>query len=224
VILKYWCRCWPLTWRGYLACPPRRRGQGGTGLAGTLAAGARREDHQKALPDPGCYEERYRPAIRITPGAIASLVAITLGFLWHIQPVFFVIGIVVALPAVIALARCQLAFRADHDGILLAGQQHWLTGRRGPATPIPWADVEQIICYSHEPGHGGPVRCIAIQRRTGVPVTRTVTGWRLDRARLAAVTAAVVPGVQVVDAASNTDLSIEGPSQATSTTELGPAN
>jgi hypothetical protein len=176
------------------------------------------------LPDPGCYEERHRPVIRITPGEIASLVAIALGFLWHIQPIFFVIGIVMALPAVIELARRQLAFRADHNGILVAGQQHRLTGRRGPAAPIPWADVEQIICYSHEPGHHAPVQRIAIQRRTGTPVTRTVTGWRLDRDRLAAVTAAVAPGVQVVDAAGNTGLSFEGPNQATSTTELGPAN
>jgi hypothetical protein len=176
------------------------------------------------LPDPGCYEERYRLAIRITPGEIASLVAITLGFLWHIQPVFFVIGIVVALPAVIALARRQLAFRADHDGILLAGQQHWLTGHRGQSAPIPWADVEQIICYSPEPGHHAPVQRITIQRRTGAPVTRTVTGWRLDRDRLAAVTAVAAPGVQVVDAVGNIGLSIEGPSQATSTTELGRAN
>lgn len=176
------------------------------------------------LPDPGCYEERYRPAIRITPGQIASLVAITLGFLWHIQPAFFVIGIVVALPAVIELARRQLAFRADHDGILLAGQQHWLTGRRGPAVPIPWADVERIICYSHEPGHHVPVQRIAIHRRTGAPVTGTVTGWRLDRDLLAAVTAVVAPGVHIVDAAGSTGLSIEGPGQATSTTELGPAN
>jgi hypothetical protein len=175
------------------------------------------------LPDPGCYEERRRPAIRITPGEIACLVAIALGFLWHIQPIFFVTGIVVALP-VIALARRQLAFRTDHNGILLAGGQHWLTGRRGPAVPIPWADVEQIICYSPEPVHHAPVQRIAIQRRTGAPVTRTVTGWRLDRDRLAAVIAVVAPGVQVVDAAGNTGLSIEGPSQATSTTEFGPAN
>jgi hypothetical protein len=153
------------------------------------------------LPDPGCYEEHCRPAIRITPGEIACLVAIALGFLWHIQPIFFVIGIVVALPTVIALARRQLAFRADHNGILLVGQQHRLTGRRGPATPIPWADIEQIICYSHEPGHHAPVQRIAIQRRTGAPATRTVTGWRLDRDRLAAVTAVVAPGVRVADAA-----------------------
>jgi hypothetical protein len=164
------------------------------------------------LPDPGCYEEHCRPTIRITPGQIASLVAIALGFLWHIQPIFFVIGIVVALPAVIALARRQLAFRADHNGILLAGQQRGLTGRRSPAVPIPWADVEQVICYSHEPGHDVPVQRIAIVRRTGAAVTRTVTGWRLDRDRLAAVTAAVAPGVQVIDAAGNTGVSIEGAS------------
>ena len=76
------------------------------------------------------------------------------------------------------------------------------------------ADGHQAMVFEQAPG----------LRRTGAAVTRTVTGWRLDRDRLAAVTAAVAPGVQVIDAAGNTGVSIEGASQATSTAEFGPAN
>jgi hypothetical protein len=70
----------------------------------------------------------------------------------HTQAIFLVIGVVLATLTVIALARRQLAFRADRAGILLPGEPDRLTGRRGPAVLIPWADVEQIIPYSGEPG------------------------------------------------------------------------
>jgi hypothetical protein len=114
------------------------------------------------LPDPGCYEERDRPTDRDGMGLAAGLLAIGLGFLWHTQAIFLVIGVVLTTVTVIALARRQLAFRADPAGILLPGEPGRLTARRGPGVLIPWADVEQIILYSSEPGERAPVQRIGI--------------------------------------------------------------
>ena len=74
------------------------------------------------LPDPGCYEERDRVTGRDALGLAAGLLAIGLGLLWHTQAIFLVFGVVLATVTVIALARRQLAFRADHAGVLLAGE------------------------------------------------------------------------------------------------------
>ena len=166
------------------------------------------------LPDPGCYEERDRVTGRDALGLAAGLLAIGLGFLWHTQAIFLVIGVVLVIPAVMALARRQLAFRADHAGILLGGKHNRLTTRRGPAVLIPWVDVEQIILYSSEPGDQAPVQRIGIQRRNGAAEARKITGWRLDRDRLAAVTAMMAPDVRIVEAVANTRPGIEGPIQA----------
>ncbi|MGH3235840.1 MAG: hypothetical protein ACRDOH_21825 [Streptosporangiaceae bacterium] len=165
------------------------------------------------LPDPGCYEERDRLTGRDGVGLAAGLLAIGLGFLWHTQAVFLAIGVVLAVLAVIALARRRLAFRADHAGILLPGEPDRLTSRRGRAVLIPWADVEQIILYSHEPGEHAPVQRIGITRRIGAVEARKITGWRLDRDRLAAVTAAVAPDVRIVGASGRPGPGIEGPDQ-----------
>ena len=73
-------------------------------------------------PDPGCYEERDLVTGRDALGLAAGLLAIGLGFLWHTQAIFLVIGVVLVIPAVMVLARRQLAFRADHAGILLGGK------------------------------------------------------------------------------------------------------
>jgi hypothetical protein len=144
------------------------------------------------------------------------------GFLWHTQAVFLVIGVVLTTFTVFALARRQLAFRADHAGVLLAGEPGRLTARRGAAVLIPWADVEQVILYFSEPGEDAPVRRIGIWRRTGVLEAREVTGWRLDRGRLTAVTATVAPDVRIVGATAKPRPGLEGPSQAARTSGLGP--
>ena len=109
--------------------------------------------------------------------------------------------------------------RADHAGITLGRQRYPLTSR--PATFVPWADVEQIILYTAYQG-GGPAPWIGIRRREGAPAlpsgneqapfcpvpgvaagaTRRNKGSRLDRERLAAVTAAVAPGISVVEASA----------------------
>jgi hypothetical protein len=174
------------------------------------------------LSDPGCYEERDRVTGRDAMGLTAGLLAIGLGFLWHTQAIFLVIGVVLTTVTVIALARRQLAFRADHAGVLLAGEPDKLTTRRGAGVLIPWADVEQIILYSSEPGEQAPVQRIGIQRRTGNVETRKVTGWRLDCGRLAAVTATVAPDVRIVGATGKPGPGLEGPDQAASTSGLGP--
>jgi hypothetical protein len=109
--------------------------------------------------------------------------------------------------------------RADHAGITLGRQRYPLASR--PATFVPWADVEQIILYTAYQG-GGPASWIGIQRREGAPAlpsgneqapfcpvpgvaagaTRRIKGVRLYHDRLAAVTAAVAPGISVVEASA----------------------
>jgi len=42
---------------------------------------------------------------------------------------------------------------------------------------------------------------------------RPIKNWRLDRERLAAVTAAVAPGIPVIDARNDPDPQIEAPGQ-----------
>jgi hypothetical protein len=133
-----------------------------------------------------------------------------------------VIGVVLTTMTVLALARRQLAFRAHPAGILLPGEPGRLTARRGPGVQIPWADVEQIILYSNERGEQAPVQRIGIRRRTGAMEARKVTGWRLDRGHLAAVTATVAPDVRIIGATGKPGPGLEGPSQAASTPGLGP--
>ena len=49
-----------------------------------------------------------------------------------------------------------------------------------------------------------------------------VTGWHLDRERLATVTSVVAPGVPVIDISTGPGPGIDEPGQTASTTELGP--
>jgi hypothetical protein len=119
------------------------------------------------------------------------------------------------LPWLVLLASRAIAFRADPAGITLgANPAGWLLRRR-KAVFVPWADIEGIILY---PGRGtlfGQTRHIGIQRGQDAPAlrygnkparrcpvpgvaagaARPITGWRLDRERLAALTAAVAPGI-----------------------------
>jgi hypothetical protein len=147
---------------------------------------------------------------------------------------------------VIDAARRRTAFRADYAGITLGAVPGRLSGR-GPAVVIPWADVERIILYPAYPrGQGGyaQAQCIGVQRRQDAPdlprgneqapgcpvpgvaagASRRIAGWRLDRERLAAVTAAVAPGIPVIDIATDPAPGIEGPGQPADASELGPAD
>ena len=51
-------------------------------------------DVTAVLPDQGCYEESNRLTGRDALGLAASLLSIGLGFLWHTQPIFFAIAVV----------------------------------------------------------------------------------------------------------------------------------
>jgi hypothetical protein len=204
------------------------------------------------LPDPGCYEERYRLTGSAALSLAACLLSIGLGVLWHTPVIFAVIAVILAALAaqgggVFSAARRMIAFRADHAGITLGAAPGKLTSRHGSAVFVPWADVEQIILYPGYPhGRGGyaEVQCIGIQRRDGAAalpqgneqdphcpapgvatgVTRRISGWRLDRERLAAVTAAVAPGIHIIDASTSPGPGVEGPGQSASAPELGPAD
>lgn len=176
------------------------------------------------------YEARYRLTGRAAAGVAAVCVLIGLGFtLWRLPLVYLPIGIVIAVLAahgagLIDQARRTVAFRADRAGIMLGAVPDKLTVRRGSALFIPWADIEAIVLYQVYPRGGGrppAVPCIGIQRLAGAPplrwgneqvpgcpvprvpawATRRIAGWRLDRDRLAAVTAAVAPGVAILDTA-----------------------
>ena len=179
------------------------------------------------LPDPGSYEERYRLAGDVGWKLFGVLVFAGLSPVWHTSVIYTVFALVaVALAAqaggVYAAARQAVAFRTDYAGITL-GAVPGLLGSRGRAVFVPWADVEEIVLYRARPGGRGAVRAvqhIGIRRRpsalplawgteqahgcplpgVAVGVSRRITGWRLDRDRLAAVTAAVAPGVPIIDA------------------------
>ena len=186
------------------------------------------------LPDPGCYEERYR-LTGAALGLVSALLALGFGLLWHTQLIFAALTVLAAVPAVLALVLRPVAFRADHAGITLGSDR--LLPRR-PAVFIPWTDVERIILYPDRKAAGlgdylwasGEVECIGVLRREGAPAlpygnkqapgcpslapaTRRVIHWRLDRERLAAVTAAVAPGIPVIEARNDPARRIEGPDQ-----------
>jgi len=189
------------------------------------------------LPDPGRYEERYR-LTGAALGLASALLALGLGLLWHTQLIFAALTVLAVIPAVLAVALRPVAFRADHAGITLGSDR--LLPRR-PAVFIPWADVERIILYPGRKAAGfgdylwasGEVEYIGVQSRDGAPAlargnkqapwcpvpgvaagaTRPIKNWRLDRERLAAVTAAVAPDIPVIDARNDPDRRIEGPGQ-----------
>jgi len=177
-------------------------------------------------PDSGRYEERYRVSRAAQRGLSTSCVLLptAIGLMNVYLPValvLLVLGATTALPAVAGLAVRRTALRADYAGITLGAdlRDGWAL-RWDRAVFVPWADVEQIVIY---PGQGFPAGSraprIGIQRRPGAQelsagdgpapgcplprvtaaATRPIVGWRLDRDRLAAVTAMVAPGVPVID-------------------------
>ena len=200
------------------------------------------------MPDPGCYEERYRLTGRAALSLGIGIVSVGLGILWQVPgisaatvilavPVIFsAIAVVLAAPGVVAAARRMIAFRADYTGITLGATPDNWTFFRCPATFIPWAEIGQITLYSAGPS--GPERSGAADRivlHHGDAVTvaqsgaalrtaRRITGWRLDCQRLAAVTATVAPGVIIVDASAVPNLDAERPGPARLRLEPGPAD
>ncbi len=188
------------------------------------------------LPDQGLYEERYRLTGSVAASLALSLgmLALALHFSEGVWLAMAVLAFVtVTLPALATAAGRKVAFRADPLGITLGAAPLSWPGRDSTPVFIPWSDVEQIVLYagpkSGELG-AGERQCIGIQRRPGAPrlprgngpaarcpvpglaegATRQVVGWRLDRERLAALTAAVAPCVPVIDASADA----EGPAVA----------
>ena len=189
------------------------------------------------LPDQGCYEERYRSAGPIAGAVAFSLVPLIPALLDSQALPWLMLSLaafaLVTLPCVLAIASRMIAFRADPAGITLGADPVGWPFRRIPAVFVPWADVEQIVLYRGPESRFSiwDVQRIGIQRRQGAPslpggskpapgcpvpcvaarVTRPITTWRLDRERLAAHTAAVAPGIPIVDASAGPIPSIEGP-------------
>jgi hypothetical protein len=210
-------------------------------------------DYGNVLPDPGCYQERYRLTGSAALGLAASLLAIGLGILGHTTAsvmIAIALGFLAALaPAgdVFRVARRVIAFRVDYAGITLGAVPGRLTPRRDVAVFVPWGEVDQIVVYPAYPrgrGRYARTRCIGIRLRDGAPAlsrgeeqapgcpvpgvaaaaTRRITGWRLDRERLAAVTAAVAPAIPILEADCGPSPGVGGPVQSASSIEPGPAD
>jgi len=183
--------------------------------------------------DQGLYEERYRLAGSIAASLALSLVMIGVAvhFSYGTWMALSALALVsVTVPALAAAASGRIAFRADVLGITLGASPLSLPGRDSSPVFIPWSDVERIVLYSGPKSRelgAGDRQWIGIQRRPGAPrlprgngparrcpvpglaegATRQVVAWRLDRERLAALTAAVAPSIPVIDA----DPDIAGP-------------
>ena len=188
------------------------------------------------LPDPGCYKERYRSPGPIAGAMAFSLVPLIPALLGSQALPWLILSLaafaLVTLPCVLAVASRMTAFRADPACITLGADPAGWPFRRHPAVFVPWADVERIILYRGPESRFSiwDVPCIGIQRRQGAPplprgsepapgcpvpgvvvrVTRPITTWRLDRERLAALTATVAPGIPIADASAGPIPSIEG--------------
>ena len=176
--------------------------------------------------DQGLYEERYRLTGSIAASLAVSLVMIGVAvhFSYGTWMALSVLAFVtVTVPCLAAAASRRIAFRADALGITLGASPLSWPGRDSSPVFIPWSDVERIVLYSGPKSRelgAGDRQWIGIQRRPGAPrlprgngparrcpvpglaegATRQVVAWRLDRERLTALTAAVAPGIPVIDA------------------------
>ena len=201
------------------------------------------------LPDPGRYEERYRLTYPVVRGFALSFVPLIVAIFSHHPLPWLILSLAAAVlatvPWLVAVASRRVAFRADMTGITLGADPLSWPFRHASAVFVPWSDAEGIVLYQ-----GGGLfgwlddRCAGIQRRPGAPAlsrgnkparrcpvpgvaagaARPVTAWRLDRGRLAALTAAVAPGIPIVDAGNGPNQGVEGPGQASTVTQIGPAD
>jgi hypothetical protein len=176
-------------------------------------------DDRRVLPDPGCYEERYRLTAGGAPALGASL--ITVGLLFRIEALWaacVVIAVALAIMLGPAMAaRRRVAFRADYAGLTFGPAPGALMVRRGRPVFIPWGEVDKILLHPDDPGiagrsggvaRSGRVARVEVRRRDqAAGMTREVSGWRLNRERLTSVTAAVAPGIAVVEGQPG----VEGP-------------
>ena len=178
-------------------------------------------------PDQGLYEERYRlgRAVALSLAVSLGLLGIALlGSHGTVALAFSLLAFVTfTMPGLVAAGGRRIAFRADPMGITLGADPLSWPGRNNSGVFISWCEVEKIVLYggprSRQSGATSRL-CIGVQRRPGAPplpdgngparscpvpglaegATRQVVAWRLDRERLTALTAAVAPGVPVIDA------------------------
>jgi hypothetical protein len=162
-------------------------------------------DYRRVLPDPGCYEERYRLTAGAAPTLGASIMMI--GLLFRTEALWAA-GVVIAVALVVLLgpamaARRRVAFRADYAGLTFGPAPGALMARRGRPVSIPWGEVDTIVLHPDDSGiagRSGRVGRVEVRRRDRADgMTREVSGWRLNRERLTSVTAAVAPGIAVVE-------------------------
>jgi hypothetical protein len=202
-------------------------------------------------PDQGCYEERYRLTFPVARSAAISLVTLVPALFSHqplpwviLAPIAFVLATV---PWLVAVASRKAAFRADMAGITLGPDPLTWPVRHASTVFVPWSDAEAIALYHGGGAFGwsmGDDPCIGIQRRQDAPAlsrgnrparrcpvpgvaagaARPITAWRLDRDRLAALTAAVAPGIPIIEAGTGPDRGMAGPGQASTVTQIEPAD
>ena len=156
------------------------------------------------VPDPGCYEERYRLTAGAAPTLGASLIMI--GLLFRTEALWAA-GVVIAVALAILLgpamaARRRVAFRADYAGLTFGPAPGALMVSRGTQVFIPWTEVDTIVLHLDDSGiegRSGRVGRVEVRRRDQADaMTREVSGWRLNPERLTSVTAAVAPGIPVI--------------------------
>jgi hypothetical protein len=188
-------------------------------------------------PDQGRYEERYRLTFPVVRNLGISLVSLIPAIFSHQQlpwlGLFLLVFVLATVPWVLAVAGRKIAFRADMAGITLGADPLSWPFRHASAVFVPWADVEGIVLYrgGGSVGWGNKqIPGIGIQRRPGAPAlpqgnkparhcpvpgvaagaVRPVSAWRLDRERLAALTAAVAPDIPIIDADTGPNPGVEG--------------
>ena len=189
-------------------------------------------------PDQGCYQERYRLTGAAARSLGISLAfALPAAFTSHALPLLILslaIFALITVPCVLAVASRKIAFRADQAGITLGADPLNWPFRHVSAVFVPWADAEGIVLYRGPQSRGWGARgvpCIGVQLRQGAPAlsggnqparrcpvpgvaagaARPITAWRLDRERLAALTAAVAPAIPIIDASTSPNPGIEAP-------------
>ncbi|WP_143662229.1 hypothetical protein [Streptomyces sp. Amel2xC10] len=170
------------------------------------------------------YEARYGWDRR-TVGVVAVSAVFTAALLLPDIPL---IARVLGLPlfgagglfmAYVALSR-EVAFRVDETGVLLGGSP----ARYGATTAhVPWADITGFVLWRQQAG-GASVPYVGVTRREGAPAlpgdgpkaravlthlvpvppevavsSRALTGWHLDRTRLAGAVSHFAPGTPVHD-------------------------
>ncbi len=121
----------------------------------------------------------------------------------YLHVVLIAFGGFLTVPYVVMLAGRAAVFRADQEGITLGPE---VPMRQFSAEFFPWAEIKKITVYkitrwSRTPGKQPGTYIGIVPRRTPpAGAARRIDTWRLDRGRLAAVTAAAAPGVPIVEA------------------------